>query len=180
MTTVQEIGALHRRYADTSHRFRAAWTFHQFLQSLGKTGQQRITDAHSIEFQNLYAELKEISQSLNTTESEKVRGRLEGIDRRLGQLIEDLDEEDTKVAPYFLRQFFRRVKSYDEKILTQLVKFYLYTQQGEIWPTERLDKVDFLLASLQLADNFLRSTRSKSRKILSSPALFRLRAARAS
>jgi hypothetical protein len=149
MTTVQELGALHRRYADTSHRFRAAWTFHQFLQSLSKSGQQRAADAHSIEFQNLYAELKEISQSLNnTSESENIRVRLEGIDRRLGQLIEELDEEDTRVAPFYLRQFFRRVKSYDEKIITQLVKFYLYTQQGEIWPTERLDKVDFLLARL--------------------------------
>ncbi len=148
MNTVQELGAVHRRYADTSHRFRAAWTFHQFLQSLGKSGQQPINDAHSLEFQNLYAELKEISQNLNTAESDRLRGRLDAIDRRLGQLIEDLDEEDTRVAPYYLRQFFRRVKSYDEKILTQLVKFYLYAQQGEIWPTDRLDKVDFLLARL--------------------------------
>jgi hypothetical protein len=149
MTTVQELGALHRRYADTSHRFRAAWTFHQFLQSLSRTGQHRIADAHSIEFQNLYAELKEISQSLNnTSESDRIGHRLEAIDQRLGQLIEDLDAEDSRVAPYYLRQFFRRVKSYDEKILTQLVKFYLYAQHGEIWPTERLDKVDFLLARL--------------------------------
>jgi hypothetical protein len=149
MTTVQELGALHRRYADTSHRFRAAWTFHQFLQSLGKSGQAHTADAHSHEFQNLYAELKEISQSLNNlSESDRLGVRLDGIDRRLGQLIEDLDEEDTRVAPYYLRQFFRRVKSYDEKILTQLIKFYLYAQQGEIWPTERLDKVDFLLARL--------------------------------
>jgi hypothetical protein len=149
MTTVQELGALHRRYADTSHRFRAAWTFHQFLQSLGKSGQPGITDAHSIEFQNLYAELKEISQSLNnTSESERIGASLEGIDERLAQLIQNLDEEDGKIAPYYLRQFFRRVKSYDEKILTQLVKFYLYAQRGEIWPTERLDKVDFLLARL--------------------------------
>jgi len=37
MTTVQELSVLHRRYADISHRFRAGWTFHQFLQSLGKT-----------------------------------------------------------------------------------------------------------------------------------------------
>jgi hypothetical protein len=148
MNTVQELGAVHRRYADTSHRFRAAWTFHQFLQSLGKSGQQEIKDAHSLEFQNLYAELKDISQNLNTAESDGLRGRLDGIDRSLGQLIEALDEEDARVAPYYLRQFFRRVKTYDEKILTQLVKFYLYAQQGEIWPTERLDKVDFLLARL--------------------------------
>ena len=148
MTTVQELGVLHRRYADTSHRFRAAWTFHQFLQSLGKTGQQQITDAHSVEFQNLYAELKEISQNLSTADSDRQKVRLEAVERRLEQLIDELDEEDNKVAPYYLRQFFRRVKSYDEKILTQLVKFYLYTQHGEIWPTDRLDKVDFLLARM--------------------------------
>lgn len=148
MNTVQELGAVHRRYADTSHRFRAAWTFHQFLQSLGKTGQQEIRDAHSLEFQNLYAELKDISQNLNASESDRLRGRLDSIDRSLGELIEALDDEDSRVAPYYLRQFFRRVKTYDEKILTQLVKFYIYAQQGEIWPTERLDKVDFLLARL--------------------------------
>lgn len=148
MTTVQELGALHRRYADTSHRFRAAWTFHQFLQSLGKTGQQNLSEAHSVEFQNLYAELKEISQNLSTAESDRQRVRLDAVERRLEHLIEELNEEDTRIAPYYLRQFFRRVKSYDEKILTQLVKFYLYTQHGEIWPTDRLDKVDFLLARM--------------------------------
>src|SRR5260370_547804 len=148
MNTVQELGAVHRRYADTSHRFRAAWTFHQFLQSLGKGGQQEISDTHSLEFQNLYAELKEISQNLNAAESDRLRGRLDGIDRSLGQLIEALDEEDARVAPYYLRQFFRRVKSYDEKILTQLVKFYLYAQQGEIWPTESPYKADSLVAGL--------------------------------
>ena len=72
MATVQELSALHRRYADVSHRFRAGWTFHQFLQSLGKTLLQRVEDPHSTEFQNLYTGLKEISQSLNASESERL------------------------------------------------------------------------------------------------------------
>ncbi|HEX9945826.1 MAG TPA: hypothetical protein VGG03_27785 [Thermoanaerobaculia bacterium] len=148
MSTVQELGVLHRRYADISHRFRAGWTFHQFLQSLAKTLLQRVEDPHSTEFQNLYTGLKEVSQSLNASESERVRHRLEAIDRRLSELIAALDEEDTKVTPDLLRQFFRRVKNYDEKILTQLVKFYLYVHTGGPWPTDRLDKVDFLLARL--------------------------------
>ncbi|MFL6259940.1 MAG: hypothetical protein ACJ76Y_09535 [Thermoanaerobaculia bacterium] len=148
MTTVQELSVLHRRYADISHRFRAGWTFHQFLQSLGKTLLQRVEDQHSTEFQNLYSGLKEISQSLNASESEKIRHRLEAIDRRLTELIASLDEEDTKVTPDLLRQFFRRVKNYDEKILTQLVRFYLYAHVSGPWPTERLDKIDFLLARL--------------------------------
>ena len=148
MTTVQELSVLHRRYADTSHRFRAGWTFHQFLQSLGKTLLQRVEDPHSTEFQNLYTGLKEISQSLNASESERIRHRLEAIDRRLTELIASLDEEDSKVTPDLLRQFFRRVKNYDEKILSQLVKFYLYAHPGGAWPTDRLDKIDFLLARL--------------------------------
>lgn len=148
MTTVQELSVLHRRYADTSHRFRAGWTFHQFIQSLGKTLLQRVEDPHSTEFQNLYTGLKEISQSLNASESERIRHRLEAIDRRLTELIGALEVEDSKVTPDLLRQFFRRVKNYDEKILSQLVRFYLYAHPGGAWPSERLDKVDFLLARL--------------------------------
>ncbi len=146
--TVQELSVLHRRYADTSHRFRAGWTFHQFVQSLGKTLLQHVEDPHSTEFQSLYTGLKEISQNLNASDTEKVRNRLEAIDRRLSELITALDAEDTKVTPDLLRQFFRRVKNYDEKILSQLVKFYLYTQHDGAWPADRLDKVDFLLARL--------------------------------
>src|ERR1700731_3519907 len=99
MTTLQGLGAPPPPGAETPHRFRAAWTFHQFLQSLGKSGQPGITDAHSIEFQNLYAELKEISQSLNNTaESERIGASLETIDDRLAQLIQALDEEDGKIS----------------------------------------------------------------------------------
>lgn len=148
MATVQELGALHRRYADISNRFRAGWTFHQFLQSLGKSLLQRSEDPYSTDFQDLYASLKEISQSLNASESDRLRNRLDGIERRLADLLEALDAEDSRVTPDLLRQFFRRVRSYDEKILTQLVKFYLYVQRGEGWDPTRLDKVDFLLARL--------------------------------
>jgi hypothetical protein len=148
MATVQELSTLHRRYSDISHRFRAGWTFHQFLQSLSKSLLQRVEDPYSTDFQDLYTGLKEISQSLNASESDRIRSRLEQIDHRLSDLLEALDAEDSRVAPDLLRQFFRRVRSYDEKILTQLVKFYLYVQRRESWDPDRLDKVDFLLARL--------------------------------
>jgi hypothetical protein len=107
-----------------------------------------VEDPYSTEFQNLYTGLKEISQNLNASESERIRHRLEAIDRRLSELIAALEEEDTKVTPDLLRQFFRRVKNYDEKILSQLVKFYLYARGEGAWPADRIDKVDFLLARL--------------------------------
>ncbi len=152
MATVQELSVLHRRYTDTSQRFRAAWTFHQFIQSLEKSVLQRSSEDLSTDFQTLYAELKEISQSLNASESERMRGKLDWLERRLGELIFTLEEEDSRVAPYFLRQFFRRVKNYDEKILTQLAKFYVYAQHGDTWQHDRLDKVDFLLTRLSEED----------------------------
>jgi hypothetical protein len=148
MATVQELSVLHRRYADLSHRFRAGWTFHQFLHSLGKSLLQRMEDSHSAAFQDLYAELKEVSQILNAAESDRIRSRLDTIDRRLTELMAALDEEDTKLTPDLMRQFFRRMKTYDDKILTQLVKFYIYVQRGGPWPPDRLDKTDFLLARL--------------------------------
>src|SRR6202035_5938450 len=139
-------------YADISHRFRAAWTFHQFIQSLEKSVLERPSGGHSDDFQALYTELKEISQSLNAQDIERLRSKLELLDRRLGELIWALEEEDSRVAPYALRQFFRRVKNYDEKILVQLVKFYVYAQHGEIWLADRIDKVDFLLTRLSAED----------------------------
>ncbi len=148
MATVQELSTLHRRYSDISHRFRAGWTFHQFLQSLNKSLLQRMEDPYSTDFQDLYTGLKEISQSLNASEGDRMRTRLEAIDHRLSDLLEALEAEDSRVTPDLLRQFFRRVRSYDEKILTQLVKFYLYVQRREAWDPDRLDKVDFLMARL--------------------------------
>ncbi len=148
MATVQELSVLHRRYADLSHRFRAGWTFHQFLHSLAKSLLQQTEDTHSTTFQELYAELKEVSQILNAAEGDQIRGRLDTIDRRLTELMAALDEEDTKLTPDLMRQFFRRIKTYDDKILTQLVKFYIYVQRGGPWPPDRLDKTDFLLARL--------------------------------
>jgi hypothetical protein len=148
MTSVQELSILHRRYSEISHRFRAGWTFHQFLQSLSKALMPRVEDRYSDEFQGLYNGLKEVSENLNASDAERTRTRLDAIDQRLFELYVALDEEDSKVAPDFLRQFFRRVKNYDEKILTQLVKFYLYVQAPESWSFDRLDKVDFLLARL--------------------------------
>jgi hypothetical protein len=54
-----------------------------------------VEDPHSTEFQNLYNGLKEISQNLNASDTEKIRGRLEAIDRRLTELIGALESEDT-------------------------------------------------------------------------------------
>jgi hypothetical protein len=151
--TVQELSVLHRRYIDVSNRFRAAWTFHQYIQGLQKLFSDQL-DANPVlgrnmaEFQAIYAELKSLSQKLNASEAANVRSELEAIEIHLRTLVTVLLGEDAKISPSLCRQFFQRVKNYDEKILTQLVKFYILTQDGDAWQRDRLDKVDFLITKL--------------------------------
>ncbi len=146
--SVPDLKTLHSRYVDLSDRFRAVWAFHQFIQSVQKIFMPDDPLASSKEYQDTYAKIKALSQSLNSTEAERVSTEMEAISRQLEALCARQLEEDNKVAPHFLRQFFQRVKSYDEKILTQLVKFYLFSVGTSSWQSERLDKIDFLMTRL--------------------------------
>lgn len=146
--TVQELTVVHQRYIDLSDRFRAAWTFHQFLQGLQKIFLESSPGKYPADFQGLYNTLKDISQNLNATQIARVRGQIDAIERQLGQLNGALLQEDGRVSPSLLRQFFQRVKNYDEKILTQLAKFYVFCCRAGSWEPDRVDKVDFLLTKL--------------------------------
>ena len=150
---VQELSELHQRYVDLSGRFRANWAFHQFMQSVRKILSEDGEILHTKDFQEVYARLKELSENLNTFDTARIATRLEAVGQELTQLTAYLLGEDTKVLPHFVRQFFQRVKSYDERILTQLVRFYLYACREEDWTPDRFDKVDFLLSRLAEEDN---------------------------
>ncbi len=146
--SVIEVRELHELYVDLSDRFRAAWAFHQCIRSVQKLFLPQGVGKSSASFQDIYARIKTLSQNLSSPEPEQVRTEIETVARQLRELSIRQLEEDSKVPPHFLRQFFQRVKSYDEKILTQLVKFYFYTAESSPWKPERLDKVDFLLTRI--------------------------------
>lgn len=146
--SVQELSALHKRYIDVSDRFKSSWTYHQFLQGLQKLSGDGELGQYATEFQAVYGLLKEVSQHLTAASVERVRGELEMVDRRLQDLNRWLIQEDAKVVPSQLRMFFQRVRNYNESILVQLVKFYLYLRPGVDWGQEHHDKLDFLITKL--------------------------------
>jgi hypothetical protein len=146
--TVQELSTLHKRYVDVSDRFKSAWTFHQFLQGLHKLMGGNELAHYATEFQAVYGLLKEVSQHLTAASTERVRNELEMVERRLGDLNRWLIGEDTKVSPSQLRVFFQRVRNYNESILVQLVKFYLYLRPSLDWTQDHHDKVDFLITKV--------------------------------
>ena len=147
--SVQELSDLHRRYVDLSQRFRAGWVYHQFVQSLARVnGEEPPPSPYSNRFQELYGQLKECSQSLTPGESAPLGGRFDGIGEEIDDLLASLLAEDSKVAPPTLRHFFQKFRNYDEKILAQLTRFYLFACSESDWTADRRDKVDFLVTRL--------------------------------
>ncbi|HXT52775.1 MAG TPA: hypothetical protein VN811_17170 [Thermoanaerobaculia bacterium] len=146
--SVQELSALHKRYIDVSDRFKSSWTYHQFLQGLNKLAGEGELAQYATEFQAVYGLLKEVSSHLTAAGTDRVRNELEMVDRRLSDLNRWLLQEDGKVAPSQLRMFFQRVRNYNDGILVQLVKFYLYLRPGLEWGQEHHDKLDFLITKL--------------------------------
>lgn len=151
--TVQEINRVHKRYIALSNTFRSAWTFHQFLDGLRKVYPESEIDSYEADFQSVYGDLKAISDNLSELGAGTAAQQLDGVERRLQPLLEQLEQGDRQVPPTQLRQFFERVRNYDDGILQQLVKFYLFLHaSGSPWPIDRLDKADFL--TTRLAEEF--------------------------
>lgn len=157
--SVETLQRLHSRYAELSSRFRAGWAFHQYAEGVRKIfpGDPRrpvVTEG----FQAVYGTLKAISSKLNAEDADAIEEELDSVGERLRRLTAALAEEDNRVPPEVVRQFFRRVKNEDENVLTQIVKCYLYmgsagngdagANGGGGWTADRLDKLDFLITRL--------------------------------
>lgn len=141
--------AVHQRYIDVSAAFRSAWTFHQFVQGLRKVFPDDGLPMYDADFQSVYGRLKEVSHHLNELGAGEAASQLGEVESDLEALEATLLESDRAISPARLRQFFQRVRNYDDEILSQLVKFYLFGHgPGAAWPIDRIDKADFLVTKL--------------------------------
>lgn len=142
--SVQELNRVHRRFIKVSNSFKSAWTFHQFIQGLRKVFIEGGPGEYEADFQRVYNDLKEVSKILGEATVDEADRQLDAVEEGLAPLIESLLAADEQVAPGLLRQFFQRVKNYDDNILSQLVKFYLFFRGDGGWNWDRLDKADYL------------------------------------
>ncbi len=150
--SAQDLNRVHRRYIIVSNTFKSAWTFHQFIQGLRKAFPDIPATDYPADFQGIYGELKLVSENLSESSAESANGQLDDVESRLVPLVQDLLAFDELISPALLRQFFQRVKNFDDNILTQLVKFYLYSREAGDWDLDRLDKADFL--STKVAEEY--------------------------
>lgn len=149
--SAQDLNRVHRRYIKISNTFKSAWTFHQFIQGLRKVFADVPSVDQPADFQSVYGDLKQVSENLSETSVDAASMQLDRVASQLQPLIQDLLTVDELVSPGKLRQFFQRVKNFDDNILTQLIKFYIYSR-GNGWSNDRLDKADFL--STKVAEEY--------------------------
>ncbi len=146
--SAEDLNRVHRRYVWISNAFKSAWTYHQFLQGVRKVFTHLEPSEYPANFQQLYGELKEVSQNLSENTVAAASSQLEQIEGELTPLTDALLAADDEISPGQLRMFFQRVKSFDDGILAHLVKFYLYSRNNGAWDRDRLDKADFLATKL--------------------------------
>jgi hypothetical protein len=146
--TTPDIAVLHRRYVDLASRFKSAWTFHQFLQGIQKFFTEVEIGRYPSDFQEIHGTLKSIADNLSGGDGEQLSRDLDQVERQLAQMTGILAATDSRVSASLLRQFFDRVKNFDEQILAQMVRFYLATSSESSLSGERQDKLDFLVSKL--------------------------------
>ena len=146
-STPPESEATSRAYARLSAKFKALWTFHQFLQGVHRTSLSGATGP-IVSFAPLYEQIKRIKETKGVEPAADTRAAMARLDVQLDALRAILAEDDRKISPSTMRLFFERVKAGDEELLLSILKFYYYA--NALSPDE-MDKVDFLLTRLGTA-----------------------------
>jgi hypothetical protein len=140
-TSIVDLRSLHDAYTRLTEKFKTFWTFHQFLQGVHKTffGD---TPGYQIDFQGLYDQIKSVTTVLNVQPPPVVMDQINQLDGRLDIVYRALSADDEKIAASWVRRFFEKVRTEDEKLLLAILRFYFHSRQVS---PEALDKMDFLL-----------------------------------
>ena len=142
--SVERIQLLHEDYIRLTERFKALWTFHQFLRGVQKTFFAS-EPTYALDFGKLYDDVRALAGAIDTTSPEKVAPRLRELAQRLDGFSRKLREDDRHISPSYVRRFFEKVQPQDEKIAFHLLRFYF--SQPDV-DEHVVDKVDFLATVL--------------------------------
>jgi len=139
---VAEAENLPAAYTRLTEKFKALWTFHQFLKGAHQTFLGD-TPPHEIDFGGIYDRLRDVSGEVSIAAvSGSAREKLDRIETDLSLASKALRESEGRLSPSLLRRFFARVQPQDPKIVYQLLRFYF--AQPEL-DNDTADKVDFLV-----------------------------------
>lgn len=147
--SVAEIGQLHGRYVRLSDRFKAVWTYNQFAGGVYKNLIQKPLP-YSVDFQKIFDEIRRAGDTIQTSTPADAAPIMDQCEKELQRSVLLLMQADTEISASVIRRFFEKIRRQDEKIIFNLVKFYIYA--GETRGEQR-DKLDFLFT--KLAEDFI-------------------------
>ena len=156
---VERIQFLHEDYIRLTERFKALWTFQQFLLGVHKmflSGEPDTTH----DFSALYEEIRAIGERVHSESSREMTPRLRAVVERLDLLSGQLRAADRSVSPSFVRRFFERVRPQDEKTALQLLRFYFSQPDADV---DVVDKVNFLATVVAAASSDPASSAARPR-----------------
>ena len=87
--SVERIQLLHEDYIRLTERFKALWTFHQFLRGVQKTFFSS-EPGYSLDFGKLYEDVRAVAGAIDTTSPEKVAPRIRELSERLDAFSKNL------------------------------------------------------------------------------------------
>ncbi len=139
---VAELEDLHGAYIRLTERFKALWTFHQFLKGVHQAFLGDLPP-YDLDFNAIYDRLREVSSAMTSPAAgDDVRDRLDRIDTELSLATRTLRLADRALGPSLVRRFFDKVRPQDPKIVYHLLRFYF--SQPEL-DEDTADKLDFLV-----------------------------------
>ncbi|HPR64793.1 MAG TPA: hypothetical protein PK014_11280 [Thermoanaerobaculia bacterium] len=143
---IEDIQRHHRRFLKVSDKFKALWTFHQMLQAIYRHYFDRPLP-YSIQFKELYDTIRGLPPLFQGLPPAALEKRFEEIHKSVEENFNTVQDADSRIEPSHIRQFFEQRLNVDDqdKILYQIIKFYLYGQKidGNI-----RDKLDYLITHL--------------------------------
>lgn len=147
--SVAEIAALHGRYVRLSDKFKALWTFHQFASGVHKNFLDEVLP-YNIAFQEIYDEIRRGGDAIQSSNPAVATQMMEKSERDLATIVARQIHADQKISASILRRFFEKLRNQDEKIIFNLIKFYLYADSID---GDQRDKLDFLFT--RIAEEFI-------------------------
>jgi hypothetical protein len=141
MHAIGDLTSVNQAYTRLAEKFKTLFTFHQFLQGLHKTFLGN-APGYDVDFQALYDQVRGVTAQLTLQQPSEVLLLVQKLDVHLDGVHRQLAEDDATIPPSFVRRFFERVKTEDEKLLVAVLRFYFY---GRTLPHDAVDKIDFLV-----------------------------------
>ncbi len=172
----RDVNPLAGRHRALSVRFKAAWAFHQLLVGMHRTQILEQFDDRSGAFKSAFETLKKASEELEgaaTSDSSVVPALLDTLETQVSDLEASLARTEGSISPSHVRQFFQQVRSFDERILIDIIRFYQCIEGLGEWDKDRLDKADLVVSRLaeSIAGTELQGDRTRLRKVLQALAV---------